>query len=222
MFGGTGDLHDPAAAYALDALDDRERAEFEEHLGSCEDCQDEVRSFTAAAAALALAAAPVAPPAELRSQLLEAARRERANVIPLRRRRAATAAPAVAVAASTALVAVGVWASSLRHSLARERAAVAVFADPDARHIPLAGAHGALVVARDGRAALAVALPPPPAHKRYEAWVMSPKPHRAALFSTRAPKLDLRVHRGDVVAVTLERAEGVDAPTSRPLLTARA
>jgi anti-sigma factor RsiW len=36
------DIHQLAAAYALDALDDRERAEFEAHYPTCPVCRPEV------------------------------------------------------------------------------------------------------------------------------------------------------------------------------------
>ena len=38
-------LHDLSAAYALDALDDEERAAFEAHLRDCESCRAEVGSL---------------------------------------------------------------------------------------------------------------------------------------------------------------------------------
>ncbi|MBF9067189.1 anti-sigma factor [Streptacidiphilus fuscans] len=55
------DLHMLAGAYALGALDDDERAEFEEHLADCEACAVEVGEFLATTARLAMAAAE--PPA---------------------------------------------------------------------------------------------------------------------------------------------------------------
>ena len=39
------DVHHLAAAYALDALDDRERIAFEAHYGSCEVCRNDVLEF---------------------------------------------------------------------------------------------------------------------------------------------------------------------------------
>ena len=36
------DLHKLTGAYAVDALDDIERARFEQHLAACEDCRAEV------------------------------------------------------------------------------------------------------------------------------------------------------------------------------------
>ena len=47
-------LHELAAGYALDALDDDERAAFEQHLAECEQCAADVRGFRETAALLAL------------------------------------------------------------------------------------------------------------------------------------------------------------------------
>lgn len=62
------DVHALSGAYAVDALDDLERARFEEHLRGCPDCQEEVDSLREAAATLAVE--PVAPPALLRADVL--------------------------------------------------------------------------------------------------------------------------------------------------------
>jgi hypothetical protein len=51
---------------------------------------------------------------------------------------------------------------------------------------------------------------------------MDPRPHRAGLFSGGTTTLTRRVRAGVAVAVTLEKAEGVDAPTSKALLVVRA
>lgn len=65
------DLHLLAASYALDALDEHERAGFEAHLVRCEQCQIEVAELRATASRLA-AARPVAPNPELRSRIMAA------------------------------------------------------------------------------------------------------------------------------------------------------
>ena len=39
------DIHQLAAAYALDAVDERERAEFEAHYPTCPVCRPEVAGF---------------------------------------------------------------------------------------------------------------------------------------------------------------------------------
>jgi anti-sigma factor RsiW len=219
------DLHELSALYALDALDGDERARFEEHLEDCERCQGELLGLRGAAAALAFAVDGPVPPAALRSRILDAARAEGQNVVPLRRRRsiAVSVAAAVAVAATAAAVALGLWAASLDHSLTGERAALRILGDPRARHIPLTDVRGALVVAPSGEAALAADLPAPPRGKVYEAWVIESKNvQRAGTFTGQRMTLTTRVPAGATVAVTLERAGGVDAPTSHPLLSARA
>jgi anti-sigma-K factor RskA len=63
------DVHDLAAVYALDALDDTERVEFEVHLAGCETCQREVAEFREAATHLGDATA-VTPPSGLRPSVL--------------------------------------------------------------------------------------------------------------------------------------------------------
>jgi anti-sigma factor RsiW len=219
----TDDLHELSALYALDVLDRDERARFEEHLAGCERCRAELEGLRDAATALAFVDGP-APPAALRGRILEAARAEPQNVVPLRPRRsiATSAAAVVAVAATSAAVAFGVWAATLHHSLAQERAATRVLRDPRARHIPLQGKPGELVVAPSGDAVLTVQLPAPPAGKTYEAWVASPDAHPAGTFAGGLVKLDRRVPRGAQVMVTLERAGGTTAPTQQPVLSARA
>ena len=219
------DLHELSALYALDALEGDERTRFERHLDDCERCQTELLGFRAAAAALAFAVDGPAPPLALRSRILDAARAEGQNVVPLRARRsiAVSVAAAVAVAATAAAVALGVWAASLDHSLSGERAALRILGDPRARHIPLTDVRGALVVAPSGEAALAADLPEPPRGKVYEAWVIGTKTvQRAGTFTGQRTTLTTRVPAGATVAVTLERAGGVERPTTHPLLSARA
>jgi len=62
-------LHGLAGAYAVDAVDDIERARFESHLAGCSACQHEVQSLRAAAGELSLASI-TAPPASLRTAVL--------------------------------------------------------------------------------------------------------------------------------------------------------
>lgn len=63
------DVHQLAAAYALDALDPDERDSFEAHLAECADCTAEVAGFTGTAALLGSAVAQPPPPA-LRDRIL--------------------------------------------------------------------------------------------------------------------------------------------------------
>ncbi|MFC6287192.1 anti-sigma factor domain-containing protein [Nocardioides sp. GCM10027113] len=63
------DVHALSGAYAIDALDDIERAQFERHLAQCPECQAEVASLREASAVLAEASATAAP-AALREKVL--------------------------------------------------------------------------------------------------------------------------------------------------------
>ncbi|MXG91233.1 anti-sigma factor [Nocardioides flavescens] len=63
------DIHALSGAYAVDALDDDERSEFERHLAECPACQAEVASLREAATLLA-ETTPVTPSAVLRDRVL--------------------------------------------------------------------------------------------------------------------------------------------------------
>src|SRR5437763_405481 len=79
-------VHDLTAAYALDALDAAEAREYETHLATCADCQADLAQLGGAASALSFAVESPAPPEALRRRIIEAARTERGNVVPLRPR----------------------------------------------------------------------------------------------------------------------------------------
>jgi anti-sigma-K factor RskA len=206
-------IHELSAAYALDALDGDDRREFEEHLTHCAECRDAVASFQEAASNLAFGAEMPPPPPELKGRILEQARRERSNVIPMKRRWALPAAATVAAVAASAAIVLGIWAASLHDELGQR---------PEA--VPISGASGSLIVTHDNEATLVVRdLPPAPAGKTYEAWVIQGgKPARAGTFAGGdrvAFQLTRNVADGAVVAVTIERAGGVRQPTTNPLIT---
>jgi anti-sigma-K factor RskA len=210
----TENLHELSAAYALDALDDSEREAYEEHLASCATCRDEVAELASVAEALGYASPGADPPPQLRGRILEAARAERPNVVPLRPR---WVYPVVAVAAvaACAAVALGIWNVSLHNQLSRS---------PSLQAVPLHGATGALVVSSKGSAALVLArLRSAPPLKTYEAWVIRGKlaPVPAGLFAgggTTFVPIQAKVKPGSVVAVTVEPAGGSPQPTSKPFV----
>jgi len=210
------DPHANVAPYALDALDADEEREFEEHLASCEACREELASLREATAALAYGAVGPAPPPELKERILAEAAAERPNVVSLPQRRSWTA-PLAAAAAVAAAVAVGVGVYAATRPASTDPLA-SVLAQPGAKLVPM-GDRGALAVAPDGTAAIALTVPRAPAGKTYEAWVIRDgAAQRAGLFSgATVLRIDRPVKPGSVVAVTLERAGGVDAPTSKPL-----
>lgn len=119
------DLHGLAGAYALDALDDVERAEFEAHLSSCAACTAEVAEFGEVATALADSSS-VAPPTHLKATIMsqlgdvpqdsrapttESAAAEESAVAPVvdlaERRRKFSMPALLGAAAAVALIAIG-------------------------------------------------------------------------------------------------------------------
>lgn len=213
------DAHSLVAPYALDALTDEEARDFEEHLAGCEQCRGELAGLREAAAGLAYGAAGPEPPTALKERILTQARADRPNVTPLERRRS-WAVPLGAAAALAAAVAlgIGVW-SATRPST--NDAFAKVLSTPGAKVVPM-GTRGAVAVAPDGKAAIAVTFPRAPSGKTYETWVIrGGTAKRAGLFSgrdgTSVLSVEQPVQRGSVVAVTLERAGGVDRPTQKPL-----
>ncbi len=218
------DLHTLSAPYALDALSHEDRTRFESHLATCDRCRDDLAGLEEASASLAFAVEGPPPPPELRARILDAARQEPTNVIPLRPRRSLLVpiAAAVAVAASAAAVGLGIWASSLHHSLSREQVAVRVLGNPASRHIPVGDKKGELVVDPSGTAVLALGLPALPSGKTYEAWVAGRVVQRAGEFNGGTTTLPVRVKPGSRVMVTIEDAGGVATPTSQPLFVVHA
>jgi anti-sigma factor RsiW len=220
------DVHELTAGYALDALDPAEREAFEEHLASCERCREELQGFWQVSGALAHAAGGPMPPASLRDRILEQARSERTNVVPLRPRRILVPAlSSVAAVAAVAAIGLGLWATSLSRDLDRAESVNAVLGDPRAQTFRSEGGKADLVVAPGGGAALVVReLPPAPEGKDYEIWVFEDgTPRRAGLFErTGVTLLEHPVEPGQTVAVTLEPDGGLDAPSGAPVLTASA
>jgi anti-sigma factor RsiW len=224
-------IHELTPAYALDALDEQDEREYEEHLARCPHCRAELASLTETATSLAYGVESPTPPPALRDRILEQARSERPNVVPLRPAWRSWPAAVAAVAAAAA-IGLGIWASSLSNSLDRARSArdqqeriLSIVSDPAARHFALSGSHGTLVVSRTGAAALLVSnLGHAPRGKTYEAWVIQNRmPRRAGTFTNAtAFRLTRPVPDHAVVAITVERHGGVDAPTGKPLTAAQA
>jgi anti-sigma-K factor RskA len=137
----------------------------------------------------------------------------------------------VAAVAAVVALGIGLWASSLssdldetRAALARTRAAAAIVADPTAQTVDLAEGNGRLVVGSEGRAALVLHdLGPAPSGKTYQAWIIEDdNPISAGVFpgdeGLDVVLLDGDVADGEVVAVTVEKAGGVEAPTTTPIV----
>lgn len=88
------EIHDAAAAYALDALDGGEQQEFEQHLAGCAGCRREVEELRDAAADLVLSVVAPPPPPGLRAAVLAGiAGVEQLPAAPGRPRRALASVP---------------------------------------------------------------------------------------------------------------------------------
>jgi anti-sigma-K factor RskA len=215
----TDSVHELTAGYALDALDDQERIAYERHLAHCDRCQAELAAFSATAAALAFAADPAEPPPALRDRILETARAERPNVVPLRPTARTWVYRGLALAACAALVGLVVWNISLHDRLDSARGALTA--------VELNGAAGSVVVGPSGQGTLIVSgLKPTEPGKTYEAWVIKDgKATPAGTFSARDTSvvhLKKHVPSGAIVGITVEPAGGSPQPTSRPIVTSGA
>ena len=223
------DLHVLTGSYALDALPDPERAEFERHLRHCPSCDAEVRGLRETAARMAMAQA-VSPPPGMEQRVLAAAYRTR-QLPPLppahhRRvpRRVAVFAAAASVAAAVAL---GITQVSTQHQLESTRASAAaisrVVTAPDARiETTRTSAGGSVTVVASAALREAVitaaGLGSPPAGRVYQVWVISPSGARSAgLMAGPSTLLASAVVPGDRIGITVEPAGGTSKPTTTPV-----
>ncbi|MFF5230528.1 anti-sigma factor domain-containing protein [Dactylosporangium sp. NPDC000521] len=191
----TVDIHALAGAYALDAVDDLERAAFDRHLRECGACAVEVAELRETASWLTHAVAE-APPPRLRESVLaeigrtaqERPRRGASGAGRSRRSRLLRwTAGAVAAAVLAAGVGVGTWTVAQR-DVQRENARIdAVLAAPDARLVSseMAGGRVTLIVSPSRNAAVAVldGLDDPGADKDYQLWMVDDAAHNAGVVA---------------------------------------
>ncbi|MDI2129723.1 anti-sigma factor [Yinghuangia seranimata] len=226
------DVHALAGAYAVDALDDRERELVERHLEVCQACRDEVRELRETAARLA-AATSVPPPDRLRERVLAeigSVRQVPPRPVPSRSVRgfsAATRLPWLAAAAMFVVaVVLGVMLASAHDQDTRADRIAAVVTAADARSVTAGGpgdAHATVVASRgaNGAVVLADGLPQAAPGHVYQVWFMADSGARSAglLGSGGANRL-YAPGLGDAsrIGVTLEPSGGSPAPTTSPLL----
>lgn len=232
----TNDVHALSGAYAVDALDDLERAAFERHLAECPECRAEVASLREAAGTLAETTA-LEPPAALRDRVLAgiATTRPLPPEVPApvsldsrRPRRRFN----LLVAAAAAVLAVGggavLWQQPWQESSSQQQSAVeAVLSAADARRSSLdfdGGAKATLVHSDSvGRAVLVTEkMPPPPPGKVYQVWLDQPGKGMvsAGLMPVREDQQVLL--SGDAATatgagITVEPEGGSPEPTSKPI-----
>ncbi|WP_210649600.1 anti-sigma factor domain-containing protein [Nocardioides sp. SYSU D00065] len=230
------DLHKLTGAYAMDALDELERARFEQHLAQCEDCRGEVAELRETAAMLAETVATPAP-ASLRESVLTGI----SQVRPLPPEVPAPDTHSSAahrgrrwlpflVAAVLALV-VGVGAAVIQpwatDDAPRLTAAEQVLRADDAEKVFLdLGEAGRATVVRSKAADRAVIVTEDmveaPEGKAYELWLMSPDGEftPAGLMPDAADQtvvLEGSAAQAAAVGITVEPDEGSPQPTTEPI-----
>ena len=228
----TEDLHHLAAAYALNALDEIERREFEAHYPTCAVCSAEVADYRETAGLLAASVA-TPPPADLKARLMGeiADTRQIASIVPERvvdlaerKRRNQPRQRVLALAAAAVVAAVG-FVGGLQFT--RSGNDVDVLVAADAITLPLAGDAGqARVVwsAEEDRAVLiAAGLDDPGEGNAYELWLIdSDGANPTGLFTPDVDgsvtiELPLDGREPAAWGITIEPDTGSDQP-SEPIL----
>ncbi|WP_210439219.1 anti-sigma factor [Nocardioides xinjiangensis] len=228
------DLHKLTGAYALDALDDLERARFEQHLAGCDDCRAEVAELRETAALLAGSVATPAP-ASLRDSVLAGISQVRPlppevpEQAPGSTHRGRRWMPFL-VAAALALV-LGVGAALTRPWVSddapRLTVAEQVLQAPDAQEVSVdLGEAGRATVVRsrsEDRAVIVTEdMVAAPDGKDYELWLQTPDEEMvpAGLMPDDPDQtvvLDGSAAEAIAVGITVEPDGGSEQPTSDPI-----
>ena len=233
------DIHQLAAAYALDAVDERERAEFEAHYPTCAVCRPEVAGFRET---LSQVAASVAadPPTSLKASVMSeiGTTRQLSPLVPssvvdlaTHRRNRQRLARALSVAAALIALAIGAFVVGRQSSGGNDfaDAAAAVIAKPDTQNTNLTGAgQGSFRVYWSPSSNKAVVmgdgLAEPGTGKAYELWLIDETgPHAVRLLDKASGNEVRRVvtvaGQPTQWAVTVEPDGGVDKPSSDPIFS---
>jgi anti-sigma-K factor RskA len=239
-------VHTLSGAYVVDALDDAERAAFEEHLPGCRDCQDEVASLREAAALMADDAATTPPPS-LRDSVLAGISHirplppetpepapvadEHPVVVPLRRTRRFRLASMAAAAAVLAAVGVGAvfqpWQDNDAPPVATQTPAERVLTADDAKEVALDFEDGSTATVvrslSEGKAVLITkGMAAPPEGKVFELWLQDDAGamHPAGLMGSGGDHtilLDGDASAATGVGITVEPEGGSKEPTTEPI-----
>jgi len=239
------ELRDSYELYALGIAEEPERNEIRAHLErDCPTCVPGVRGARELTTLIGASVPAVEPPARLRKRVLAIASGQTGPLLKWSRLWVAVAAGALIAAvvfntraqrASDELQRVQAESAAQARELARMNEAFAILNQPDARQVVFGGAapqppRGRVFLDRTrGVLLLASNLPPAPAGKIYEMWVIPKggKPVPAGLFQSAADGTALHVRPGPVnvagtaaVAVTLEVAAGATVPNLPPVFAA--
>jgi anti-sigma-K factor RskA len=233
------ELRDQYELYAMGVAEDPERAEIRAHLDrGCEVCMKEMKRARDVVSLFGASVDPAAPSPKLRRRILASVGVEQ---------RGFGWAPWLGLLAALSLVGVFYFDARERSSLeelaavrgqmrqqavdlTRLNEAMTIMTGAGTRQVDFgAGAKGKVYVnPASGVLLIASNLPPAPAGKAYEMWVIpkGAKPVPAGMFQAQADGTAMHVQRGAVdmngmtVAVTLEDQAGAAQPTSTPLIVA--
>ncbi|MDQ3236634.1 MAG: anti-sigma factor [Actinomycetota bacterium] len=223
-------------AYALGALSDEERREFEKNLTEHPQRQAEVDDLVAVAGLMALAPVELEPSSGLRKRLMRTVRASGAASEPTRRplfnrlRDLFGYQALAAGAAAVALIGLLSWNVLLQGELQNFRSQPTVDAEPrvlEFQAVESAGSASGELIVLEGQQGVLVAkdMPRIKEGQVWQIWVIEgdePKPgglfqpdqeDPVAASMTRSPG------EGDIVAITVEPAGGSSAPTSDPIMT---
>lgn len=223
------DVHHLAAAYALDALDERERGAFEAHYGSCDVCHSDVQEMRQTLTSVAGSLATPAP-VGLKDRVMAevgVTRQFSPTLVPISLPpRNRSWAPMLAAAAALIALVVGVAAFARRDNPDTFSSDLArVMEQPDSRVITLdnqSGGEGTFKVAWSSELGEAVLigenLPAAPSDKAYELWLIAGD--EAMAMYVLDPADDGNVHRRldapadpTAWAITVEPKEGTPTAT---------
>ena len=233
-------LIENVAAYALDSLEEPERARMAAHVGTCERCASQLEEYQAVLGSLPIGLAPIEPPAGAWTAIRTAARLQRPSRVGMERsiptkRRWATWPLAVGLVAG--MLVWNVWLLreiSLRppgpdvEALARRPGRLVILTGTGVRK-----ASARLLVAMDGRhghLAISGVRPLPPG-RTYQLWFVPAKatPVTGGTFVVDAGgrawvsiTVPMSLDDAHAIAITEEPSSGSSVPTGDYLVEAHA
>ena len=237
------EIHSLSGAYAVDALDDIERAQFERHLAECSACREEVASLREAAGHLASTVSSN-PPSSLRDRVLA----DIATVRPLPpdtppaaepapRRTPWSQRPGLIAAAAIAAIALGAgavvthpWSNDAGQSQSPTQQVLAA-SDAQTVSADVPAVQGASITvtrsaSRNAAVMVTRGVPAPPPDKVYQAWFLEPGGRMVSVglmpsVTDGQPVLldpNADAAAATAVAITVEPAGGSPSPTQQPLV----